>query len=85
MSDSEKVSKNNFAFKFSKHQLGVVLIPKSSNKQRMKENIEIFDFALNDEEVALLETFDIGVKTTSPFSREGTTSNHKYCPTKIEF
>lgn len=67
------------------YQLGVVLIPKSSNKQRMKENIEIFDFALTEEEVAVLETFDIGVKTTSPFSREGTTMDHKYCPTKIDF
>lgn len=72
----------NFLFKF---QLGVVLIPKSSNKQRMKENIEIFDFELNPEEVAVLETFDTGSRTLSPFSKDVKTFNHKYCPTLIEF
>ena len=33
-------------------QRGVVIIPKSSHKERMAENIDIFDFALTDQEMA---------------------------------
>lgn len=39
-------------------QLGTIPIPKSSNKQRIQENIDIFDFELTDEEMAVLDTFD---------------------------
>ncbi len=51
----------------------------------MKENIEIFDFELNPEEVAVLETFDTGKRTISPFSKKGKFLTHKYNPTIIEF
>lgn len=63
----------------------MVLIPKSSNKQRMKENIDIFDFDLNEEDVAVLETFDTGDRTISPFYKDAKTSDHKYFPKNIEF
>ena len=33
-------------------QRGIVAIPKSSHKDRMAQNIDIFDFSLNDEEMA---------------------------------
>lgn len=39
-------------------QLGAIPIPKSSNKQRIKQNIDVFDFELTDEEIAILDTFD---------------------------
>lgn len=39
-------------------QLGAIPIPKSSNKQRIRQNIDIFDFELTDEEVAVLDSFD---------------------------
>ncbi|XP_037031486.1 1,5-anhydro-D-fructose reductase-like [Bradysia coprophila] len=66
-------------------QLGVVLIPKSSNKQRMKENIEIFDFELKEDEVALLETFNTGTRTLQLNYHEVKYYNHKYFPNHIEF
>lgn len=41
-------------------QLGVVLIPKSTHENRMKENIDVFDFELTDEEMKKIETLDTG-------------------------
>ena len=37
-------------------QLGNVLIPKSANAQRMRENIEIFDFELTDDDMRYIST-----------------------------
>jgi len=39
-------------------QRGVVAIPKSSNSQRLKENIDIFDFELTDKEMELIDSLD---------------------------
>lgn len=39
-------------------QKGVVTIPKSSNKQRIAENAEVFDFALSEEDMARLDALD---------------------------
>lgn len=41
-------------------QLGVVVIPKSSSPERIKENIDLFDFTLTTEEMELLSTLDKG-------------------------
>lgn len=39
-------------------QSGVVPIPKSVTKKRIEENINVFDFKLSPEDVAVLDTFD---------------------------
>jgi 2,5-diketo-D-gluconate reductase A len=39
-------------------QRGVVVIPKSSKKERMIENINIFDFRLSDEDFQQIQTLD---------------------------
>lgn len=39
-------------------QRGIVTIPKTIKKERMIENINIFDFELNEEDVALIKTLD---------------------------
>ena len=39
-------------------QRGVVAIPKTSSKERMLENISIFDFRLTDEDVKSIESLD---------------------------
>lgn len=41
-------------------QRGVVVIPKSIHKERMEENLNVFDFTLNDEEMAAISGLDKG-------------------------
>lgn len=41
-------------------QRGVIVIPKSSNPERMAKNLDIWDFELTDEEMALISTKDKG-------------------------
>lgn len=43
-------------------QNGVVAIPKSVKPARIAENIDIFDFALSDEEMAKIDALDTGVR-----------------------
>lgn len=41
-------------------QSGVVVIPKTTHAERMKENFEVFDFELLDNELEILRAFDKG-------------------------
>ncbi|WP_246059468.1 aldo/keto reductase [Herbidospora galbida] len=41
-------------------ELGLVAIPKSSNPDRMRENLAVFDFALTPEQVAAISALDQG-------------------------
>lgn len=41
-------------------QQGLVAIPKSGNPQRMKENIDVFDFTLDQEDLTAIDTLDEG-------------------------
>lgn len=43
-------------------ELGVSVIPKSTNENRLRENIQIFDFSLNDDDKMLLEELDAGIR-----------------------
>lgn len=51
-------------------QRGVVVIPKSVHRDRMAQNLEIWDFQLNDEEMAKIAALDLGhseiIDHTSP-------------------
>ena len=44
-------------------QRGVVVIPKSVRKERMQENLDIFDFELTDADMAQIATLDTGRST----------------------
>ena len=39
-------------------QRGVVVIPKSTHYERMKENIDVFDFALTESDMEKISTLD---------------------------
>ncbi len=41
-------------------QMGVVTIPKSIRRDRMKENVDIFDFTISEEDMALITALDRG-------------------------
>lgn len=41
-------------------QRGVIIIPKSVHIERMKQNLDIFNFELSDEEIAEIATLDTG-------------------------
>lgn len=41
-------------------QRGVVVIPKSVHEERIKQNFDVFDFALSDEDMERIKSMDIG-------------------------
>ena len=41
-------------------QRGVVVIPKSTHRERMEQNIDVFDFSLTDDEMREIAALDIG-------------------------
>lgn len=42
-------------------QQGVIVIPKTVHKERMKENLEIWDFELDEDEMKRIEALDLGL------------------------
>ena len=48
-------------------QRGVIVLPKSTHKERMIQNLDVFDFALTDEDMDAIAALD--TKTSSFFSR----------------
>ena len=49
-------------------QRGIVVIPKSTHKERMAENFSVFDFQLNDDEMKAIASLD--TQTSSFFSHQ---------------
>lgn len=44
-------------------QLGNIVIPKSVTPERIRQNLDVFDFTLSDDEIAALTTLDDGTRT----------------------
>lgn len=44
-------------------QRGVSVIPKTVKKERMRENLDVFDFALSDEDLRAIAALDTGKST----------------------
>lgn len=61
--------------------IGTVPIPKSSSKERIKQNIDIFDFKLLPQEIATIDKLDCGLRICP--AKE--CANHKDYPFSIEF
>jgi 2,5-diketo-D-gluconate reductase A len=52
-------------------ELGIVTIPRSRNPNRIAENIDIFDFALTEDEVAAISALDTGKEPRVDSDRTG--------------
>ena len=63
------------------YQEGVISLPKSTNEERMKGNIDIFDFELTDEEMKQIET----INKHEPFYHVTEESLHRMATTKCNF
>jgi 2,5-diketo-D-gluconate reductase A len=44
-------------------QRDIVVIPKSARPERMRENLDVFHFALTDDEIARIATLDTGASS----------------------
>lgn len=53
-------------------QRGVAVLPKSTHRERMEENIDVFDFALTDAEMARIGALDTGQSAFFDFTDPGT-------------
>ena len=45
-------------------QNGIIAIPKTTHKERMKENIDLFDFTLSDDDLQAIHRLDTGHNVT---------------------
>ena len=45
-------------------QNGIIIIPKTTHKERMVENIKLFDFTLSDEDLREIRLLDTGRNVT---------------------
>ncbi|XP_046440736.1 uncharacterized oxidoreductase ZK1290.5-like [Daphnia pulex] len=58
-------------------QNGVVTIPKSIKKERIKENCQVFDFELSPEEMAELDTIPMSLRAVDPAELQGKIDDNK--------
>ena len=45
-------------------QNGIIVIPKTTHKERMQENIDLFDFTLSDDDLHVIQRLDTGHNVT---------------------
>lgn len=62
-------------------QLGTIPIPKSVTKERIEQNINIFDFELTEEEMKEMDSFDCNGRWVKLSDCKG----HKFWPFGIEY
>lgn len=63
------------------YQNGAIVIPKSTNKDRIKSNIDIFDFELSKKEMEIIDNLNSNNRLV-PFSHA---VYDKYYPFSVEF
>jgi diketogulonate reductase-like aldo/keto reductase len=64
-------------------QRGIITIPKSSTRDRIYSNIDVFDFGMTDEEISSIEALNRDMRN-APYDIHGI-GKHKYWPFRIPF
>ncbi len=52
-------------------ELGLVTIPRSSNRERLTQNLQVFDFALSADEIAAVSALDTGAEPRVDSDKDG--------------
>lgn len=60
-------------------QRGTAIVPKTSNKERLKENIELFDFELTPEEMSSISALNLNRRFNDP-AEFGPAAFNTFCP-----
>ena len=68
-------------FSLLQYQNGAIVIPKSTNKDRIKSNIDIFDFELTEEDMEIIDSLN----TNNRLVRFEQAAHDKNYPFGIEF
>ena len=67
-------------------QRGVIVIPASRNKQRCKENIDIFGFILDDDDMKMINKMNLNRRLYVPIvDGKPWCSDHPHYPFNIEY
>lgn len=80
LADKYKKNPGQILLRYS-YQNGVVIIPKSTNKERIRGNIDIFDFNLDENEMQIMDSLNDNTRLVGFSAYKDT----KYYPFKIEF
>ncbi|XP_055320008.1 1,5-anhydro-D-fructose reductase-like [Sitodiplosis mosellana] len=80
LADKYKKNPGQIILRFA-YQNGVVAIPKSTNKERLRGNIDIFDFSLSNEDMEILNALN----DNSRLFKVSNAKDHKYYPFNAEF
>lgn len=62
-------------------QIGAIPIPKSVNKERIEQNINVFDFTLTEDEMKSIDSYNTGERVLPMLEAK----QHKYFPFGTEF
>ncbi len=62
-------------------QRGVSTIPRSSQKSRIQENFDVFNFNLTAEEVSSIESLNVNLR----YNTEDAAKNHRFYPFRIPY
>lgn len=80
IADKYKKNAGQIVLRYS-YQNGVVVIPKSTNRERIRGNIDIFDFSLSEDDMKAIESLNDNTRVI----RFGDDTENKYYPFNIEF
>jgi diketogulonate reductase-like aldo/keto reductase len=59
----------------------VIVIPRSTEKQRIQEDFNVFNFNLTAEEISSIESLNVNLR----YNTEDSAKNHRFYPFRIPY